>query len=330
MEKLTKHLTSITDNPKDFLVTIATIFILVWVFIFIKKKIKNLDELKGNLNDIFDFLRSNNSVIVTLFSMVFTFFQMYGKMYYHFNPYPINWLVDIVICFVAAGALSTATFIIILHSGKTWMPFFFAGLDLIGGVLFYGKDIVMLWGSNEYLSAGIVIFIPLYKACTIYFVGEIFVEEMRKQKEKEDLRKQVSAEKKQEIRKLNADLISANEDIEELKATLSKREQNLNKSMDDFNNKERLLSDQINELNHKLSSKIQEMHRKDEIMLSLKKQALIGKIHENMYVIEKNKRTSQGMQHPSIVSAKDQIEKYNTQLKSLEKNNTNGKQAEVI
>ncbi|MDX2302224.1 MAG: hypothetical protein NW226_05455 [Microscillaceae bacterium] len=133
----------------------------------------------------YEFIKSPQAPVFALATMILTFFQMYAKLYYHHNPYSLNNVLDILIALIAAGGLSTITFIIIVHSKKKWMPMFFATLDFVGGLLFYGKDILVYYENGAFIEIGSALFIPFFKASAIYFVGEIFLEEVNSKQDHE-------------------------------------------------------------------------------------------------------------------------------------------------
>ncbi|NJL13785.1 MAG: hypothetical protein HC913_12805 [Microscillaceae bacterium] len=142
---------------------------------------------------------------------------MYAKLYYYHNPYALNPVLDVMIALVAAGGLSTITFIIIVHSKKPWMPIFFASMDFVGGLLFYGKDLMAYYAQGAFIEIGSALFIPFFKASAIYFVGEIFLEEVNGQQESE-------------LSQTEAQLTSVQADAEKQKETIAQLRQELQKT----------------------------------------------------------------------------------------------------
>lgn len=169
----------------------------------------------------YEFLKSPQAPVFALATMILTFFQMYGKLYYHHNPYALHPILDVIIALVAAGGLSTITFIIIIHSKKRWMPIFFAGLDFVGGLLFYGRDILAYYEAGAFIDIGSALFIPFFKASAIYFVGEIFLDEVN-EKQKDHL-----AEKAEELKELATEHQNQSRQLDNLKAELAQTQERL-------------------------------------------------------------------------------------------------------
>lgn len=237
----------------------------------------------------YEFIKSPQAPIFALATMILTFFQMYAKLYYHHNPYQLNVVLDIIIALVAAGGLSTITFIIIVHSKKTWMPIFFAGLDFIGGLLFYGKDLINFYEQGAYIDIGSALFIPFFKASAIYFVGEIFLEEVgNSTQEHKELNEKTEALKNLKLERENQSLkidqlekqlqISRNEfselqlDSQEWKKKGLKYEiNNLKRSIHNTNNEERK------------AEKKRELIRLEEM---LEEESLLETVHMNGHPIQ--------------------------------------------
>ena len=68
------------------------------------------------MKKLIDFIRSTNAPIFGLMAMIFGLFQMYAKVYYVINPYPIHWILDLAIALIVASGFAIATTIIIVHS----------------------------------------------------------------------------------------------------------------------------------------------------------------------------------------------------------------------
>ncbi len=169
----------------------------------------------------YEFIKSPQAPVFALATLILTFFQMYAKLYYHHNPYQIHPILDVLIALVAAGGLSTITFIIIVHSHKPWMPIFFAGIDFVGGLLFYGKDIISFYQTGAFIEIGSALFIPFFKAASIYFVGEIFLEEVNAK------RKNMLQEKSEALDKMEQDLKEETAQKRTLELQLKKQSEEL-------------------------------------------------------------------------------------------------------
>ncbi len=169
----------------------------------------------------YEFIKSPQAPVFALATMILTFFQMYAKLYYYHNPYQLNQVLDVLIALVAAGGLSTITFIIIVHSKKRWMPMFFATLDFVGGLLFYGRDLMEYYQQGAFIEIGSALFIPFFKASAIYFVGEIFLEEVNsKRRDELHVRTEELEELSQAYESQKTENESLSEELDRIKSEL--------------------------------------------------------------------------------------------------------------
>ena len=219
----------------------------------------------------YEFIKSPQAPVFALATMIMTFFQMYAKLYYHHNPYSLNKVLDIFIALIAAGGLSTITFIIIVHSKKKMDAHVFCfTLDFVGGLLFYGKDIIAFYENSAYIEIGSALFIPFFKASSIYFVGEIFLEEVNSNQDDELVKKK--GELKDMTNKydleheLSEDLKKQLEDIEAEFQTLKKqsREWKRKSTKYDISNVKRSLNSTTNV--EKKKQKEEELQRLEELL----------------------------------------------------------------
>lgn len=131
------------------------------------------------MKKLIDFIRSTNAPVFGLMAMIFGLFQMYAKVYYVINPYPIQWAMDLLIALIVASGFAVATTIIIVHSANKNTPYMFAFFDFAGYVLYFGNSAVMWYNANDFAKIGGAIFIALLSAVIIYHFGEIFISQVR-------------------------------------------------------------------------------------------------------------------------------------------------------
>lgn len=131
------------------------------------------------MKKLIDFIRSDKAPVFGLIAMIFGLFQMYAKVYYVINPYPIHWAMDLVIALIVASGFAIATTIIIVHSLNKNTPYMFAFFDFAGYVLYFANSAVLWYNANDWAKIGGAVFIALLSAVIIYNFGEIFITQLR-------------------------------------------------------------------------------------------------------------------------------------------------------
>jgi len=131
------------------------------------------------MKSIINSIRSINAPIFGLIAMVFGLFQMYAKVYYIINPYPINVFLDLAIALIVASGFAIATTIIIVHSKNANTAYLFAFFDFFGYVLYFGNSAAVWYANSEFAKIGGAVFIAMLSAVIIYNFGEIFISQLR-------------------------------------------------------------------------------------------------------------------------------------------------------
>lgn len=235
----------------------------------------------------YDFIKSPQAPVFALATMIMTFFQMYAKLYYHHNPYRLNQVLDVLIALIAALGLSTITFIIIVHSKKRWMPVFFASMDFIGGLLFYGKDLMEYYQTGAYIDIGSVLFIPGFKASAIYFVGEIFLEEVTSKRKNELMHKEEELEGTQkQLEKQENISTSLEQQLEEAKQQLGQQLENTQQELEQLKTqskewKEKSYKYDISNLKRSLYHTNNQTKKKQKQQELEKLEDMLSNIHQN-------------------------------------------------
>lgn len=141
----------------------------------------NIYNLKTiyQMKKLIDFIRSDKAPVFGLMAMIFGLFQMYAKVYYVINPYPIHWAMDLTIALIVASGFAVDTTIIIVHTTNKNTPFMFAFFDFAGYVLYFANSAITWYVANDWAKIGGAIFIALLSAVIIYNFGEIFISQLR-------------------------------------------------------------------------------------------------------------------------------------------------------
>jgi len=119
-------------------------------------------------------LTSKAAPVFALAALVFSFLQLYTKLYYYSAPGTGLFYLDLFISIIAGAGLATVNAIILIHSKNRNTPLLFGFLDFFGAVLFMNSNETFLETFNI-TRLGIAFFIPVLKACSIYFLAEIFL-----------------------------------------------------------------------------------------------------------------------------------------------------------